>query len=317
MTHGQLVKKRYSVADMVQLLDSVCVGAQPIAWSNDDFLHLGADISLERCLSDMRLAGYAGTEMGHKFPKDVDELTSVLGEHGLELVSCWHSTYLLENPIDSELRTYTTLLDFLHQMGCSVIIVAECTGRISNDPTAPLVKSFGADLDDASMSQLADGLNLFGRYACEHGMKLVYHPHIGTLIQNDAEVDLLMERTDADLVHLVADTGHIAFAGGDTVDFFERHAHRIGHVHLKNVRQSIADRVWVESMSFERAVVEGVFTVPGDDEGSIDYVPLFEILEREKYTGWLVVEAEQNPAKADPFKYFTLAREYIKEHAGV
>lgn len=300
-----------------ELKDKIKVGAQPIAWSNDDFQQLGKDTSLDQCLAEIRMAGYAGTEMGHKFPKNVDTLRPILDEHGLELVSGWHSTFLLGRPFDLELRAYESHLDLLLRMGCSVAIVAECTDRIFSDPARPLIKEFGEDLNSQCMQTLAYRLNLLGETTHERGMKLVYHSHIGSLIQNETEVSRLMEITDPNLVYLLADTGHIALAGGDVTEFFEKYRHRIGHVHLKNMRQDIADRVWDGGMSFEQAVIEGVFTVPGDDEGCIDYVPLFQILRDVNYSGWLVVEAEQDPQKADPLTYFTMARKYIRENAGV
>lgn len=293
------------------------VGAQPIAWSNDDFSHLGGDTSLEQCLAEMRQAGYSGTEMGHKFPTDVGELIPVLDTYGLELVSGWHSTHVLVRSSSEELQAYEKHLDFLSGMGCSVAIVAECTQEIFSNPGTPLVKQYGEDMDDGSMNKLADGLNRLGEAALKRCMKLVYHHHIGSVIQNDSEVNRLMDKTDESLVYLLADTGHAALAGGNVYGFFERHKHRIGHVHLKNVRQPIVDRVWRDSWSFEKAVKEGVFTVPGDDEGEIDFLPLFETLRDAQYNGWLVVEAEQDPAKANPLEYFTMAREYIKENAGV
>jgi len=308
-----------------EIRDQIKVGAQPIAWSNDDFRHLGKDTSLDQCLAEMRMAGYAGTEMGHKFPRNIDELEGVLRKHDLELVSAWHSMHILDNvdnhtlhnAVREDLDAYFSHFGFLYHMGCSTVIVAECSRGIFSDPTKPLVRNYGENLHEQSMQHIADRLNDRGAMASRAGMKLVYHPHIGSVIQNESEVERLMERTNPNYVHLLADTGHIALAGGDVTKFFEKYRHRIAHVHLKNVRQNVVDRVWDEGMSFEQAVVEGVFTVPGDDEGCIDYVPLFQILRDVHYEGWLVVEAEQDPEKANPFDYFTLARKYIRENAGV
>ena len=285
------------------------LGAHPINWSNDDFPDLGGDTSLETCLMETREAGYEGTELGHKFPKDPEKLKPILNRHGLALISGWHSTYLASKNYESEERDFRGHLEFLAAMGCRVVIAAECSGRVYHDPKTPLDWTLSND----EWNRVFRGLDSFARIARDRGLKLVYHHHMGTAIQNGNEIDRLMENTRD--VSLLGDTGHLALAGEDPLAVFTRYRDRLGHVHLKNVRPAVVDRARAERHTFERAVKDGVFTVPGD--GGIDYVPIFALLERIGYEGWMVVEAEQDPKKANPLQYAMKARKYLKTETGL
>jgi inosose dehydratase len=293
---------------------AIRVGVNPIVWSNDDFLDLGGDIPLERCLAEASAAGYAGVELGHKFPRDPERLRSLLDDAGLELVSGWHSLHLLERPIEEERARFRAHAEFLRRMGSSVVIVAECSRCTYTSPKLRLrFPSANGPLSGEEWSRLAAGVDELAYEADERGMRLAYHPHVGTVVQGREEIDRLMERTCA--TGLLADSGHLALAGADPLAVFRDHAARIAHVHLKNVRDRVARRVRDGGWSFSRAVREGVFTVPGD--GGIDYEPIFALLERSGYSGWIVIEAEQDPAKAPPLEYAAIAREYVRRTAGL
>jgi inosose dehydratase len=123
-----------------------------------------------------------------------------------------------------------------------------------------------------------------------------------------------MASTDPDLVHLLLDTGHMAFAGDDPLELARVHADRIGHVHLKSVRPEVVSRVREEGLSFQEAIQLGVFTVPGD--GAIDFRPILGVLADAHYRGWLVVEAEQDPNRAVPLEYAKKARAYLADVLG-
>ncbi len=290
------------------------IGAQPIIWSNDDFRELGGDIPLERCLGEMREAGYAGTELGHKFPASAEELAKVLESHGLELISGWHSAALLSRSLKEETEGFGKHLELLKALGSPVAIVAECTGRTYNDPSKALSNGGNTGgLDDAAWKRLTGGLETLARQAADQGIILVYHHHMGTVVQNLPEIERLLEQTKE--VKLLADTGHLAMAGIEPLGVFKRYAGRIGHVHLKDVRPRVVARARGEHYSFARAVKEGVFTVPGD--GGIDYGPIFSVLAEADYRGWMVVEAEQDPSRANPLAYAKMAREYIRTTAGL
>jgi inosose dehydratase len=293
---------------------NIKVAAQPIIWSNDDFHDLGGETSLETCLTEMREAGYAGTELGHKFPKDPAQLKPILKKHDLQLVSGWHSTYLADRDFNSEKGDFQKHLQFLHEMGSSVVIAAECSRRVYNDPKKSLEWNYVQELYSTDeWKRISEGLDGFAKMAGDLGMKLVYHHHMGTGIQGLPQIDKLMNSTKE--VYLLGDTGHLAFAGENPLTVFKKYATRIKHVHLKNVRHEIVKKARNEKWTFDHAVREGVFTVPGD--AGIDYAPIFEVLKSVNYEGWMVVEAEQDPKKANPFQYAKRGRRYIIDTAGV
>lgn len=290
------------------------VGTQPINWCNDDFRDLGASITLEQCLREMREAGYAGTELGHRFPKEAAALRELLDRHGLKLASGWHSTFLASRPYAAEEAAFDAHLALLKAAGSRVVIVAECTLAIHSDGQKPLRFESGASLLEAdAWAAVYAGLDRLAERAAAEEMKLVYHPHMGTVIQDRSDVDRLMER--APHVGLLLDTGHLAFAGADPNAVLRDHQARVGHVHLKNIRPAVVEAVRAKGQSFEAAVRAGVFTVPGD--GGLDFRPIFEVLRSAGYAGWLIVEAEQDPAKADPLTYARIGRNYIRDAAGV
>ena len=298
---------------------SACpVGANPIAWSNDDFKELGGATPLDRCLSEMREAGYAGSELGNKFPRTAPDLAAALGRHQLRLVSGWHSTYFAERPLAAELASAREHLQLLRSLGASVFIAAECSRRIYDHPLTPL--GWNGDrpqLAADGWQRMCVGLAALGELCREAGLDLVYHHHMGTVVQTAAELDRLM--ADVPALHLLFDPGHLAFAGMDPVEVLRRYEARVRHVHLKNVRPAVVTCARTERWSFRRAVVEGVFTIPGDGrpgDGSVDFPEVFRRLAAQAYRGWLVVEAEEDPAKVEPFAKARRARHYVKSHAG-
>ncbi|HVG59472.1 MAG TPA: myo-inosose-2 dehydratase [Hyalangium sp.] len=290
------------------------VGAQPINWCNDDFRDLGASITLDQCLSEMRQAGYVGTELGHRFPQEGASVRVLLERYGLKLASGWHSTFLASKPYSEEEASFDAHLARLKAAGSRVVIVAECTGAIHSDGSKPLRFASGLELLDASAwTCVYEGLDRLAERAATAGMKVAYHPHMGTVIQDQRDVDRLMEGTKA--LSLLLDTGHLAFAGSDPLAVLRAHGKRVAHVHLKNIRPAVVEEVRARRLSFEAAVRAGAFTVPGD--GGIDFKPIFEHLATLGYSGWWIVEAEQDPAKANPLEYALRGRRYIRETAGV
>jgi myo-inosose-2 dehydratase len=291
------------------------VGANPIIWSNDDFNDLAGDVPLEVILREMHAAGFAGSELGHAYPRTPGPLGEALARHQLKLVSGWHSTYVANGDIAVEERNFRAHLSLLKTLGAPVVIVAECTRCVHGDRHAAL--GFGDHdrprLTEAEWPRLCAALTKFAGLAAAEGLKLVYHHHMGTVIQSEAELDRLMAEVPA--MHLLLDPGHLAFAGVDPLAVAKRHGARVGHVHLKSVRREIAERVRREHWSFYRAVREGVFTIPGD--GVVDFPAIFAELAKHRYQGWLVVEAEEDPVRVPALPKARRAREYVRTHAGV
>ncbi len=292
---------------------NIKIGAQPIIWSNDDFRELGGDIPLASCLGEMKAAGYAGTELGHKFPKEPAALARALEEHGLELVAGWHSTFLSSEPLAGELENFKAHLALLKALGSKTAIVAECAGRIYTERGVSLFGKSKPVLDDDGWKKLASGLDRLAELAAEEGMTLAYHHHMGTVVQDEFEIDRLMRSTKT--AGLLLDTGHLAFAGADPREVISRYRDRVAHVHLKDVRSDVVKAARSAGLSFAAAVKRGVFTVPGD--GAIDFAGIFSVLAEADYEGWMVVEAEQDPEKAPPLEYARRGREYVRKEAGL
>ena len=280
---------------------SVRIGINPITWSNDDMPALGGDTPLEVCLAETRQAGYAGIEMGGKFPKTAAGLRPVLERHGLAFISGWYSARLLERDANAEVAAMQPHLDLMAGMGCKVMVFAEVSGGTHGDRTKPA--GTRRAIAAAEWPEYARRIAAVAAHMRKVGVRLAFHHHMGTAIQTEAEIDRLMAATGDD-VGLLLDTGHATYAGADPLALATRHAGRIVHVHCKDVRRPVLDRAVANRSSFLDAVVDGVFTVPGD--GSIDYRPILSHLASQGYEGWLVVEAEQDPAKANPLTYATM-----------
>jgi inosose dehydratase len=297
-------------------LDRDClVGANPIIWSNDDFDDLAGDVPLDTILREMREAGFAGSELGHAYPRTPVALAEPLARHHLRLVSGWHSTYLATGDLAPEEKNFRAHLALLKTLGARVAIVAECTRCIHGNRDAAL--GFGEKLTprltEAEWPIFVAGMKHLAAVAASAEMRIVYHHHMGTVIQDEADLDRLLASVPE--ISLLLDAGHLAFAGIDPVAVAQRYAARIGHVHLKSVRAEVAERVRREGWSFYRAVANGVFTVAGD--GCVDYPAIFAILASVDYRGWLVVEAEEDPVKVPALPKAKAAREYVRAQVGI
>ena len=291
------------------------VGANPIIWSNDDFSNLAGDLPLEVILREMAAAGFAGTELGHAYPRNPAALREALDRHHLKLIGGWHSSHLAANDYAAEEKNFQAHLALLKSLNAPVIIVAECTRCLHGAKDTAL--GYGDDdrprLDEAEWQRVSAGLGRFAALAAEAGLRLVYHHHMGTVIQTEAELDRLL--ADVPAMDLLFDSGHLAFAGIDPLAVLQRHGARVAHVHLKSLRREVAERARRERWSFYRAVVEGVFTIPG--EGVVDFPAIFAGLARQHYRGWLVVEAEEDPVRVPALPKALRARAYVRNHAGV
>lgn len=292
----------------------VKLGIAPIAWTNDDMPELGRENTFEQCVSEMALAGFTGSEVGNKYPKDIKVLKKALDLRGISIASAWFSAFLTTKPFEETREAFIRHRDFLYEMGAKVIVVAEQGHSIQGMMDVPVFDKKPIFTEE-EWEKLARGLEELGKLAAEKDMKIVYHHHMGTGVQTTEEIDRLMGMTDENLVYLLFDTGHLTFSGENLEEILKKYVKRIKHVHLKDIREDVLKKVKEQKLSFLQAVKEGVFTVPGD--GMINFEPLFKVLEENNYEGWFIVEAEQDPAKANPLEYAIKARKYIREKTGL
>jgi inosose dehydratase len=293
--------------------DRVRLGVTPTLWWNDDFPSIDIGIPFGQCVSEMALAGFTGTSIGHKYPADPAELRRALDLRGLQVSEPWVSTYFTIADMDQQtIANFEERLAFMKAMGGTDIVVAEF-GRSSHVLPIALFANRPV-FDDRDWDLLAAGLNRLGDIAAGSEIRLCYHHHMGTGVMTRADIDRLMAATNPDTVHLLLDTGHLACAGDDPLAAAKAHARRIKHVHLKDFRPDVLSQVREESLSFQQGIEAGIFTVPGD--GAIDFAPILEVLASADYEGWLVVEAEQDPAKANPLEYAIMARSYLRKILG-
>lgn len=289
------------------------LGIAPIGWTNDDLPELGGHITFEQCISEMSLAGFKGCEVGNKFPRDPEELRHYLTPLNLQVAAAWFSSYLTTKPYEETAKAFIEHRDFLHAMSAKVIVISE-QGHSIQGNTSIAVTANQPVFTDKEWDLLIDGLEQLGDLAAEKGMKIAYHPHMGTGIQTNRDIARLMDHSDSKKVSLLYDCGHLYFAREDIYEVLTKYMDRIVHIHLKDVREEILEQVEQQQLSFLEAVKTGVFTIPGD--GKINFNPIFEIIKQTNYSGWIIVEAEQDPAKANPLIYAKNARQFIHEHAG-
>ncbi len=289
---------------------SIKLGIAPIAWSNDDMPELGGETTLEQCLSEASKAGFTGIEFGGKFPKNSKELIPKLEKENLQLCSGWYGATLLKNTPKEEFELMREQMDLFKDCKSPCMVFAEVTNSVQGDPKTPLSKKPKLSEDDWKLLLLR--INEISKMMIDENMPLAYHHHMGTVIETEDETRRLIEST-SDSVKLLIDTGHMLFAGGNSIKLTEDFMERIIHVHCKDIRKDVLEKSLRNDSTFRQAFLDGAFTVPGD--GCIDYKPFLTVLKNRNYEGWLVVEAEQDPAKANPFEYAKIGYNYLSKTA--
>ncbi|MFI5018779.1 MAG: myo-inosose-2 dehydratase [Dongiales bacterium] len=287
------------------------LGIAPIAWTNNDLPQLGGETSLETCLTESRQAGFSGTETGVKFPMDPKILGPILARHELALVSGWFSGELLARSLDEEKARLADQMATYRSLGAPVLVYAETTGSVQSMIDTGVSRR--PRLPGADFPAYGRKLTALAEWMAGEGVAMAYHHHMGTVVETQREVDLLMAHSGP-AVGLLLDTGHLAYAGADILETTRRHGKRINHVHCKDIRPEVLRRARQGDQSFLAAILEGVFTVPGD--GMIDYYGFARCLAETGYQGWVVVEAEQDPAKAPPGAYSAMGRRHLAEAFG-
>jgi inosose dehydratase len=294
---------------------NVKLGIAPIAWTNDDLPELGGENTFQQCVSEMALAGFTGSEVGNKYPKDPAVLKPMLELRGIEICNAWFSTFLISKPYEQTEVEFEKHVAFLAAMGAKVVGVSKQSYSTQGDQSQPVFED-KYEMNDQEWELLCNGLNRLGKLSLEkYGVALTFHHHMGTVVQSAAETDRLMAGTDPKYVGLLFDSGHFAYCGENPVEQVRKHGKRIRHVHLKDIRPEVVAKVLSEHLSFLEGVRQGAFTIPGD--GCVDFEPIFKELAKIGYEGYMVVEAEQDPAKANPLEYAIRARKFIREHTGL
>ena len=293
---------------------TIKLGIAPIAWTNDDMPDLGKENTFEQCVSEMALAGFTGCEVGGRYPRDTAVLKKALALRGMEIASAWFSSFLLTQPYEQVEKDFIAHCSFLKTMGARFCNVAEQGNSVQGKLDVPVFEGKPENTAE-QWKLLTEGLDKLGKVAKDMGMTMTYHHHMGTGVQTEAEIDRLMENTNPDYVWLLYDTGHLVCSGEDYLGILKKYMSRIRHIHLKDVRMDVRQRVIDEKMSFLDGVRAGMFTVPGD--GDVDFEPIFDYVNKSDFDGWYIVEAEQDPAKANPLEYAQKARKYIREKAGL
>jgi inosose dehydratase len=279
----------------------VRIGINPITWTNDDVPELGGDTPLETCLRETKLAGYAGTELGGKFPRQSSVLKPIMAQYGLAVISGWFDGRCDEKEVAAEFDAILPHLQLLRDMGSKHVVYADTSRGRHGAIWGPI--SQRPKLQAEEWPVYGRKLTSLAEKFADFGVRMAFHHHMGTIIETDEEVGLMMKHT-GEAVGLLYDTGHSIFSGGDPLALIKKHVKRIVHVHCKDARKPILEKARAEDMSFMGAVMEGIFTVPGD--GFIDYPAILRVLAENNYSGWLVVEAEQDPKKAHPLTYATM-----------
>jgi inosose dehydratase len=289
---------------------SIKIGVSPIAWSNDDFPELGGDTTLEQCLKETNEIGFSGIEAGGKFPKNSNELIPKLEKENLKLCSGWYGANLLKNTVKEEIIIMKDQLNLFKECNAPCMVVAEVSGSIQGAVKIPLSKRPILSTDEWKI--FYNKISEISKYMEDSGVPLAYHHHMGTVVQSQEDTERLIDNT-SDTVKLLIDTGHMMFAGGDFVKIAKDYSSRLHHVHCKDIRKDVLDMVLKNDLSFIDAFFAGAFTVPGD--GCINYENFLKILKNLNYKGWLVVEAEQDPKKANPFEYGKIGFNHLKKIA--
>lgn len=287
------------------------IGANPIGWSNDDLQEIGGETPLETCLAGAREAGFEGMELGHKFPREPQALKAALAPFGMACISGWYSAELLRRDADEEMRRLRPHLDLLKAMGSTVLVFAETSNAIHGDRSKPL--SQRPIMKASDWAEFGRRITQMAERTLAEGVRLVYHHHIGTIVESAADIDAFMAAT-GEAAHLLLDTGHATWGGADPAALARRYRARISHFHAKDVRQAVMEQARREDWSFLDAVLGqgsdlGVYTVPGD--GMVAYPAVFR--ELPGYSGWVVVEAEQDPQKAHPLAYARKGIAHLKK----
>ena len=282
------------------------LGIAPIAWSNDDMPELGGDTPIEQCLEEASSAGFTGIELGGKFPRNPGITNFLLNKYKLKMPGGWYGSLLRTRSAEDEWVAMQDHLNLLKLVNADVFVFADVSGSIQGDQTKKL--STRPTMEDDEFVEYCKKINDISNRLSDEGIPMSYHEHMGTIIQTENDVDRFMNNTNQN-TFLLYDTGHLLFAEANYERVLKNYISKINHVHCKDIRQNILKNSLKNDLSFRESFLDGVFTVPGD--GCIDYEPLFKILHENNYDKWLIIEAEQDPKKANPLEFAKIGYNYL------
>ncbi len=282
------------------------LGIAPIAWSNDDMPELGGDTPIEKCLEDANLSGFSGIELGGKFPRNPGITNFLLDKFELKMPGGWYGSLLRGRSAKEEWIALQDHLNLLKLVKADVFVFADISGSIQGDATKKL--STRPVLEKNEWKSYCEKISEISNMLIDEGIPMSYHEHMGTIIQSEEDIDKFISMTNEN-TFLLYDTGHLMFAQADYEKVLKNYISRINHVHCKDIRRDIFLSSIENDLSFRDSFLKGVFTVPGD--GCINYDPLIKILYESQYNKWLVIEAEQDPKKANPLEYAKIGYKYL------
>lgn len=279
-------------------MSAIRIGINPISWSNDDLPALGGETPLSTALSEGKAIGYQGFELNGKFPRDAKGVGDVLRPYDLALVSGWYSSGLARRSAGEEIDAIANHVAVMAENGATVLVYGEVADSIQGQRISLVERP--RFHSDTAWQHYADKVSEVARFTLSQGVRLAYHHHMGAYVESPADIDRLMALTSTD-VGLLFDSGHCYMGGGDPLQVLGKHVDRVCHVHFKDVRKAVVQLARNNLWSFPDCIINGTFTVPGD--GDIDFGALLDVLLAHDYSGWLVVEAEQDPAVAPSYAY--------------
>ena len=271
----------YDPATAINDPNGITWGMHPIAWRNDDIPEVGEWNTIDIMFDDLAEAGFAGTEVAGWYPSK-EETKEKADAAGLKIIAQWFSSFIVRDGVEAVIPDFRATCEYLQFLGATRVVVSEQTGSVQGIRDICIFENKPV-LKDEEWPVLAEGLNKLGEIAHEYGLDLVYHHHLGTVVQTKDETLRMLELTDPEKVSLLFDTGHAFVGDGDVMGLL---------------------RGAIDSF------LAGMFTVPGD--GAIDFTEPYAFLVEHDYKGWILVEAEQDPKIAPPLEYAHIARDYVK-----
>lgn len=262
-------------------MSNIRIAAAPISWGVCEVPGWGHQMDADRVLTEMASLGVEATEFGPLgfLPEDAEGRRATLEKHGMKAVGGFVPV-VLHDPDFDPLPEVDTELDAYVAAGAEVLVLAANTGLDGYDATRP-------EMREENWQAMANNLGRISERAKERGVMAVIHPHAGTMVETWADVEEVLTRTT---IPFCLDTGHMWIGGTDPVAFAKDHGDRVGHVHFKDVKLAIAQRVRDGALSYYDAVKEGLYTPLG--QGDVDVTAIIGSLLNQGYTGWFVLEQD-------------------------